>query len=147
MNVDEHWLDDNSLTELSRRVPSTDWGRQWLRDLWPKMHPVLMPSELYRGYAMALSILCAHVRPGIRLSEIGRIIDSVDEAAQTATSLPVGAEQTEGFALAIASAASRTQSGAVPADQLVAAFESELIYVARLFEEARRHENAGVKLP
>ena len=147
MNVDEYWLNDESLAEISRRVPSTDWGRQWLRDLWPKMHPVLMPSELYRGYAMALSILCAHMRPGIRLSEIGRIIDSVDQAAQTATSLPVGAEQTEGFALAIANAASRTQSGAVPADQLVAAFESELIYVARLFAEARRHESAGVKLP
>lgn len=83
LNIDDYWLNDRKLAHFSRQVPSTDWSKELMTDAWPKMFQQLCSSETYRGYAIVLSILCAHMRKGISIGEVEQIIESVDRSVKT----------------------------------------------------------------
>ncbi len=132
------WLDDNELVRISRQSPSTPFGAQLMRDVWPKRYTEGLSSETYRGCATVLSMLCAGMRRGIGISEIDRLIESVDQSIKTSNTLPAGSHQLGGAALTITNAWECAHCG-YTSDQIAAAYKSELIYAAKLFVAARQH--------
>jgi hypothetical protein len=146
MNVDQYWLDDEELGRISRQVPSTSWGMELMSAAWPKMYQGLLSSDTYRGCAAVLATLRAYVRSGSSIREIQGIIDQVDQSVKTSRSFPAGSDGCGGAILTTTNAWQRTEAG-LSADQIAAAFESELIYVAKLFVRARQYELAGQRLP
>jgi hypothetical protein len=149
MNFDRYWLDDQQMIELSERTPSTEFGRELMSE-WPSRYPTRNSSAAYHGYATALWVLVRHVTPqactNASITAAIQVLDaSVKESIQEFhESKPdfddysnVDRNQALGAAaLALLNSWERTQCGADPQD-LVGLYESEAIYAARKFREAR----------
>ena len=146
MNLDEGWLDDAQIAALSARSPASAWGQELMQAAWPRLYTSLLSSETYRGCVMALSLLCTQVRPGFALGEVEQLITTLHEAVATAETLPAGSDRAGGFGLVITNAWERAHAG-LATGQLIEAFESEMIYTARLFVTAREKEKSGSRLP
>jgi hypothetical protein len=146
LNIDNYWLDDRKLANIRHQVPSTEWGKELMRDAWPKMFQQLCSSETYRGYAIVISVLCSHMRRGISIGEIEKIIESVDRSVKTSRTFTLSEHLLGAAGLAITNAWERCHCG-ITTDQIAASYESELIYTAKMFNIAREHEIAGRKLP
>jgi hypothetical protein len=145
MNIDDHWLDDAQMTEFSRRTPSTAFGRE-LMPKWAARYPELLSSDTYRGCAVVLATLFKLLRG--REPTIGTIeqtINILDQALWASKNFKPGTALTGGASLTVANAFQSAHSGVRP-DQIVEAYESEAIYVAKKFIEARRRELAGERL-
>jgi hypothetical protein len=136
MTFEQHWLDNEAMARISRQVPSTAFGRDCTRDVWPKRFQELCPSETFRGYAIGLAMVCGQMRAGSSLHDLNNIIDCVDQAVKTSVTLDVNADLRGGAVLQIMNAWSAVNESGLSADMIVAAFESELIYVARMFVAA-----------
>jgi hypothetical protein len=137
MNIDDFWLDDAALVQVSRRVPSTALGRQLMTQTWPERFPSVCSSESYRGYAIVLSMVCAYIHSGIDLRAIERVIDGVDQCVKTSNTFRPYTDICGGAVLALANAWESAHCGITPAE-VVAAYESELIYAAGMFVRARQ---------
>jgi hypothetical protein len=142
MNIDLPWLDDTQLLQLSLRTPSTIWGRNLMQSAWPRRYPGLVSSDTYRGCAIVLNALRANLRHGATLQEIEFAINAIHDSLQVSQSLRHGSDRHAGAALTVTNAWESSHSGVTP-PQYIEALESELIFVATRFAEARRHEAAG----
>jgi hypothetical protein len=56
MDIDDHWLDNNELDRTSTQEPSTTWGKELMREAWPKRYPGLLSSDTYRGSGLLTSV-------------------------------------------------------------------------------------------
>jgi hypothetical protein len=137
MNIDQYWLDDNALARISRQVPSTNWGKELMRDAWPKRYPGLLSRDTYRGCAIVLSMLCASMRRGISVREIQQLVEGVDQSLKTSTTLRPPSDLYGGASLTIVNAWTTAADLGFTAEQIAAAYESELIYAAQMFIKAR----------
>jgi hypothetical protein len=136
MTFEQHWLDNETMARISRQVPSTAFGRDCMRDVWPKKFQGLCPSETYRGYAIGLAMVRGQIRPGSSLRDLNSIIDRVDQAIKTSGTIQTNADLRGGAVLQITNAWSAVNETGLSADMVIAAFESELIYAARMFVAA-----------
>lgn len=145
MTLDDFWLDDTQLTALSGRLPSTELGR---RLDWSQSYgEPLVSSDTYRGGVIVLSML-THLLSG-RDASIGVIeqaIEAVNDALEASTRFAPGAPIQGGAAIVLANAWERAHCGAA-AQQVIDAYESEMIHLARVFVAARAREIAGEILP
>lgn len=145
-NIGAFWLGDGELAELSRQHPSTPWGTELMREVWPKKNPQLLSSETYRGYATVLSKLHSRMRRGLSISRIEQIIEDVDQSLKSLANFSAPTHASGGAVLAVANAWESAHCGITP-DQIAVAYESELIFTAKLFCNARQREMAGETLP
>ena len=147
MEVDDYWLDDSQLALLGRQSPSTAWGAQLMRDAWPKRYPGLLSSATYRGCAIVLSMLRANMRVGISVPEIRRLVEQVDQSLKNSRALQANSDLSGGANLTIVNAWTTAAELGLTAEQVAAAYESELLYAAKMFVLARQQESRGEKLP
>ena len=146
MDVDDYWLDDSQLAHLGRQAPSTAWGAQLMRDVWPKRYPGLLSSATYRGCAIVLSMLRAQMRAGVSVPEIQQLVEQVDQSLKTSRVLQADGDLSGGANLTIVNAWTTAAELGLTAEQIAAAYESELLYAAKTFVLARQHESKGEKL-
>jgi hypothetical protein len=138
MNIDDHWLDDNELARISAQHPSTRWGAELMRGAWPKRYPTLLSSETYRGCAIVLSTLLASMWQGISVREIQRLVEGVDQSLKVSRILQAPNDQYGGASLTVVNAWTTAADLGFTAEQIAAAYESELIFAARMFVIARQ---------
>ncbi len=166
MTVAFEWLDDQQMTELGQLVPSTAFGCELMAQ-WPARYPSQNSTSAYRGYATALWTLVRNVnRQSCTTGSIIALIDSVTQTltetqpsrvegpplslSETirsfvdATSLPLletdhdrrmmsfGAAR-----VALLNSRERAQVIGIEPGDLVALYESEAMYAARKFCQAR----------
>jgi hypothetical protein len=138
MKFEDHWLDDRELARISSQAPSTAFGIEAIREVWPSKFTELCPSDGYRGMAITLSMLLSQTREGMNFREFDRLIEGVDQSLKASKSLqaPLHRWLRGGAFLEITNAWETLRSGLNP-DQFVAALESKLIYTARMFFVAR----------
>lgn len=146
MGIDQYWLSEVRLQQLSRQMPSTSWGISLMRDAWPRVYTHLLSSDTYRGCTAALSLLCAEVRSETPLFRVVQVIEAADQSLKQSSMFPPGSDASGGAGLVLTNAWQRSQSGLNSA-QLAAAFESELIYASQLFMQAQQYEAQGAVLP
>lgn len=139
LNIDDYWLDDNQLIEISHKVPSTQWGKKLSTEAWPQLYQGILSSNTYRGCAAGLFSLYTSVRRCISLHQIEQIIVELDQSLKISQVCRSGSEQYSGAFLSITNAWQRSHSD-LTIDQIVASLESELIYVSQLFVKARQNE-------
>jgi hypothetical protein len=135
------WLSETDLARISAQNPSTDWGRQLFRDVWPQRFPTVLASDTYRAYASVLSRIHTSMRKGMTLAEIEVLIDREDRIYRN---LQPGTVFTGGAGLAVTNALQNAHS--VHASLFADTLESELIYAARMYMTARGMEGGGRKL-
>jgi hypothetical protein len=146
MNLDDHWLNDEQMAALGRRIPSTAFGKE-LTPKWAARYQGLLSSDTYRGCAIVLETLFKLLQGRApTLAAIEQTILGLDEGFRRSKVFQAGTALTGGASLAIVNALQSTRSG-VAAHQVVAAYDSEAIYAAGRFIEARRRELAGERLP
>lgn len=129
------------LVRISAQDPSTAWGRQLFRDVWPRRFPTVLSSDTYRGYASVLWRTLMSMRNGISLAEIEVLIDREDRIYKT---LQPGTAFTGGAGLAVTNAWQDAHS--IEVNIFGAVLESQLIYAARMYVTARRVEMGGRRL-
>ncbi len=100
----DYWLEDKTLAEISRKVPSTAWGKELMTEAWSKRYPQLMSSNTYRGCAIVLSTLCTYMYTGITNPEILQIIQGVDQSVKTSTTIQSQSDLCSGAVLTITNA-------------------------------------------
>jgi hypothetical protein len=135
------WLEDRELLELSQRTPRTQWGKELMRDAWPKRFTGMVSSDTYRGYASVLAEVYRKIYVGAELQHVENIITRVDEDSK----LLADQEQSDlagGARLAIVNSWSNTHCG-LTIQKAIDAFESELIYTAKMFVTASQLEASG----
>ena len=142
MSIDDFWLDDAQMMEISCRRPSTRWGEQLISDTWPARYAGLVSSDTYRGCAIVLLALHSGTVSGISLLEIEQLIDDVDHAVKRSNRLVAGSDACGGALLTTTNAWDTAHAG-LTSDQIRAALESELIYAAGKFVIARQLEMSG----
>ena len=135
------WLTEPELARISAQDPSTPWGRQLFRDVWPQRFPTVLSSDTYRAYASVLSRMLMSMRHGMSLAEIETLIDGEDRIYKT---LQPGTAFTGGAGLAVGNAWQDAHS--IEGTLFAASLESQLIYAARMYVSARRMEMAGRRL-
>jgi hypothetical protein len=146
MNIDDVSLGDEEFLRLSRQTPSTEIGKQVLPK-WRERFTDPQPSEFYRGYAIVLWMLWKQTAGPVTIRDIERIIDAVHDSRMASRVFVRGTDLDAGATIAAANAWEAAQSG-VAASQVAANYESELIYVAKLFLDARsREQGATVDIP
>lgn len=127
-------------------MPSDFSSVALVRDDGPHGERLLLSSETYRGCAAAVSYLRARVTPQTPIFEIVQAVEDADRALGASTTFPMGSDGACGAALVLASAWRWSQSG-LTAAQMEAALESERIYAAQLFIQARERESRSVAAP
>jgi hypothetical protein len=144
--ADQFWLDDDRLAHLARQTPSTQFGVE-LMAKWPARYPGLLSSDTYRGCAIVLSKLVDLLaNRSVTTYDIEQAIEAVDRMVKSPTALALGDDLRGGAGLTTANAWESAHSGVSP-QQVVAAYESELIYAAKMFLTARGRELSGHRLP
>lgn len=144
-NIDDYVIDEQRVGVISNRTAATAWGRELMTDAWPRLYDNGLTSETYLGSVSALSALSAHLRQGMSLTDIQQKVTAIDESLKSSKLFPVGAHRTAGAALTLTNAWERTQAG-LSADQVLVAFDSELIYASKMFIAAREREKEGETL-
>ena len=135
------WLIEPEIARISAQDPSTPWGQQLFRDVWPHRFPTVLSSDTYRGYASVLSRMLMSMRKGMSLTEIEALIDREDRIYKT---LQPGTAFTGGAGLAVTNA--WQDAHGIDVNLFGALLESQLIYTARMYVTARRMEMAGRRL-
>jgi hypothetical protein len=144
-DIDDYAEQEGRLLEIGRRVPATPWGRELMTSTWPKLYPPGYTSETYLGSAVVLMALQANLRQGMSIADIQQKITVIDDSLKRSQLFLPNTHRAGTAAMALANAWERTATG-YPADKLLIAFESELIYAARMFAAAREQEAAGATL-
>lgn len=144
-NIDDYVIGEQRIAAISDRIPATAWGRELMTAAWPKLYDSGLSSETYLGSVSALSALTPHLRQGMSLTDIQQKVTAIDESLKSSKLFPAGAHRTSGAALTLTNAWERTEAG-LSADQLLIAFDSELIYASKMFIAAREREKAGETL-
>lgn len=144
-NIDDYPVDEDRVTALSRRVPLTAWGRELMTDAWPKLYESGLTSETYLGCVAALLTLAPHLRQGMSLNDIQQKVTAIDESLKSSKLFLSGSHRASGAALTLTNAWERTRAG-LSVEQLLIAFDSELIYATKMFVAAREREKAGETL-
>jgi hypothetical protein len=147
MTSDFRLLADHELAGLGVRQPSTPWGAELMRTAWPQRYPGLLSSETYRGCASVLSALLAAMHPGIGVGAIQQLVERVDQAVKGSPIAQTQNDACGGAVLTVTNAWTTAADLGFTAPQIAAAYESELIYAAKMFVRARQQEAAGKKLP
>ena len=137
--ADDLWLGDEELLRLSHQIPSTKIGKQLL-PRWKERFVDPMPSLLYRGYAIVLWTLWKQMRAEMTIAGIEQSIDRVHDSRMKSKLFVRGTDLDAGAVLAAANAWEGAHCG-LTADQFAGAIESELIYAATLFINARSREH------
>jgi hypothetical protein len=146
MHIDNYWLSDTELSQLSRQIPSTEFGNE-LMSKWPARYPGLLSSDTYRGCAIALFALSTSLNGGmVTIAAIEQAIETLHDSLVKSNTFAVGMDRQGGATVTLSNAWEGADSG-VSARQAVEAYESEAIFAARMFVRAREQELAGIRLP
>jgi hypothetical protein len=144
-NIDDYPVVEERVMQISHRVPQTAWGRELMTDAWPKLYESGLTSETYLGCVAVLLTLTPHLRQGMTLKDIEQKVTAIDQSLKNSKLFVPGSDRAGGALLAVTNAWQRTHAG-LSAEQLLIAFDSELIYAAKMFIAARAREKEGEKL-
>jgi hypothetical protein len=136
MEIGTYWLNDDELSRLSLRSPSTPWGKELMLYAWPRRFPILLSSDTYRGYATVLNALYNRVKPPVTLVKIERLIEEIDSSIQSSKLFPYPSDILGGALIAVTNAWDTSHTGIAP-ERMPESFESELIYTASIFMQAK----------
>lgn len=138
MNIDNCWLADDQLAYISTQQPSTSWGAELIGTTWPKRYPTLLSSETYRGCATVLSLLLSLMHQGISVRQIQMLVENLDQSLKASQLAQTANDMFGGAGLTIVNAWTTAAELGFTSQQIAAAYESELIYVAKMFIHARQ---------
>ena len=141
-NIDDYPVEETRVAALSHRIPATPWGRELMTNAWPKLYEAGLTSETYLGCTAVLLTLAANLRSGMSSDDIVQKVIAVDKSLKNSTLFLPGSHRAAGAALTVTNAWERTRQG-FSSEQLLIAFDSELIYAAKMFVAARESEKAG----
>jgi hypothetical protein len=138
MNIDDHWLSDETLAQTAALEPSTPWGAELMREAWPSRYPEPISSHTLRNCASTLDSICAGVRAEMTVEELQQFIEGVNDSV-------TASKRFRGDAAADARLTIDDVWGTVSDHdftiaQIAAALHSQLVYVARRFVDAKRRE-------
>jgi hypothetical protein len=106
----------------------------------------LLSSNTYRGCAIVLAALSAHLYRGISIREIQQMIESLDQSLKASTIMQSQTDLFGGAGLTITNAWTTASNLGFTSEQIIVASDSELIYAAKMFGIARQQEMSGRRL-